>query len=247
MLPLIAVAGRIGARGKVSRLEVSFAGRRYLDAVIRAGGEPVTIAPRELSDEFAAQILGRFDGLLLMGGSDVDPAMYDQEPHPRTYGVDRRNDEFEATLCRAAARIGLPTLAICRGMQVANVAFGGSLHQHLADLEVPSQVAHGPHGFPSPLEGVEHSIEIAPGSLLAKALNGCDVPPAISYHHQAVDRLGSGFTATAWATDGHVEAMERSDGWFVCLQWHPEDTAHSDPAQQRIYDAFVKQTGAERD
>ena len=84
MLPLIAVAGRIGARGKVSRLEVSFAGRRYLDAVIRAGGEPVTLAPRELSDEDAAQILGRFDGLLLMGGSDVDPALYGQEPHPRT-------------------------------------------------------------------------------------------------------------------------------------------------------------------
>ena len=92
-------------------------------------------------------------------------------------------------------------------MQVANVAFGGSLHQHLADVEVPSQVAHGPHGFPSPLEGVEHPIEIAPGSLLTKALNGYDVPPAISYHHQAVDRLGSGFTATAWAADSGAASV----------------------------------------
>ena len=240
MLPLIAVAGRIGAPGKVSRLEVSFAGRRYLDAVMRAGGEPVTLAPRELSDNEAAELLSRFDGLLLMGGSDVDPALYGEQRHAKTYGVDRRNDEFEIVLCRAAARLGLPTLAVCRGMQVANVAFGGSLHQHMDDLATSGVVAHGPHGFPSPPEGVEHPLEIAAGTHLAAALEGHGTPPAISYHHQAVDRLGEGFTATAWAADGHVEAMERSEGWFVCLQWHPEDTAANDPAQQRIYDAFVE-------
>ena len=88
---------------------------------------------------------------------------------------------------------------------------------------------------------MEHPIKIAPGCLLAKVLEGLSTPPAISYHHQAVDRLGEGFTATAWAEDGHVEAMERADGWFVCLQWHPEDTAAVDPAQQRIYDSFVEQ------
>ena len=163
MFPLIAVAGRIGAAGKVSRLEVSFAGRRYLEAVIRAGAEPVTLAPRDLSHDEAQSILRRFDGLLLMGGADVDPAMYEQEPHPRTYGVDRRNDEFEVTLCRAAAELGMPTLAVCRGMQVANVAFGGTLHQHLADLEMSVEIAHGPQGFPSPTEGVEHPIEIEIG------------------------------------------------------------------------------------
>ena len=240
MLPLIAVAGRIGARGKVSRLEVSFAGRRYLDAVLRAGGEPVTLAPRDLSDAQADALLARFAGLLLMGGSDVDPAVYGQERHERTYGVDRRNDDFEMALCRAAARLEMPTLAVCRGMQVANVAFGGTLHQHLADLDLPVEVAHAPQGFPSPTEGVEHPIDVASGSLLAAALQGYGTPPAISYHHQVVDQLGEGFTATAWAADGQVEAMERADGWFVCLQWHPEDTAPRDPSQQRIYDAFVE-------
>ncbi len=244
MLPLVAVAGRIGASGKVSRLEVSFAGRRYLDAVMRAGGEPVTLAPRELTDAEADSLLSRFDGLLLMGGSDVDPDAYGQERHERTYGVDRRNDDFEMALCRAADRLRLPTLAVCRGMQVANVAFGGTLHQHLADLDLAVEVAHGPHGFPSPPEGVEHPIDIAAGSMLAHALEGYDTPPAISYHHQAVDRLGEGFTATAWAADGQVEAMERAEGWFVCLQWHPEDTAPDDPSQQRIYDVFVARASA---
>jgi putative glutamine amidotransferase len=246
MLPLIAVAGRIGAAGKVSRIEVAFVGRRYLDAVIRAGGEPVTLAPRSLEPGQAEELLARFDGLLLIGGADVDPALYGQDPHHRTYGVDRRNDEFEIALCRAAASLELPTLAICRGMQVANVAFGGTLHQHLADLDPAVDVVHGPQGFPSPPEGVEHPIDLEAGSLLAKALEGQPTPPAISYHHQAVDRLGDGFTPTAWAGDGHVEAMERAQGWFVCLQWHPEDTAPTDPAQQRIYDAFVDQTRAGR-
>ena len=246
MFPLIAVAGRIGAAGKVSRIEVSYAGRRYLDAVIRAGAEPVTLAPRALTAQEAVGLLGRFDGLLLMGGADVDPALYGQPRHDRTYGVDRRNDDFEIALCQAAAILELPTLAVCRGMQVANVAFGGTLHQHLEDVATAVEVTHGPRGFPAPPEGVLHPLELAPGSLLAKALDGHDTPPAISYHHQAVDRLGAGFSASAWAHDGHVEAMERDSGWFVCLQWHPEDTAEVDPAQQRIYDAFVDQARAVR-
>jgi putative glutamine amidotransferase len=126
------------------------------------------------------------------------------------------------------------------------VAFGGTLHQHLADLDVSVQVTHGPQGFPSPTEGVEHPLDIARGSLLAEVLDGHGVPPAISYHHQAVDRLGEGFVASAWAPDGHVEAMERNHGWFLCLQWHPEDTAPVDPSQQRIYDAFVERARAAR-
>jgi len=241
VIPLIAVAGRIGAAGKVSRIEIAFAGRRYLDAIIRGGGEPVVLAPRELTDSDAQSILDRFDGLLLIGGSDVDPALYGQDLHEKTYGIDRRNDEFEIALCRAADAIELPTLAVCRGIQVANVAFGGTLHQHLDDVPVTPHVAHGPKGFPSPTEGVEHPVRIAEGSRLAQLLNGHVTPPAISYHHQAVDRLGGGFVATAWAEDGHVEAMERERGWFVCLQWHPEDTAHVDAGQQRIYDALVEQ------
>lgn len=246
MRPLIAVAGRIGAAGKVSRIEVSFVGRRYLDAVIRAGGEPVTLAPREFVPGQADDLLGRFDGLLLIGGADVDPALYGQEPHHRTYGVDRRNDDFEIALCHAADRLQVPVLAVCRGMQISNVAFGGTLHQHLDDLVTDVDIAHGPQGFPAPTEGVEHPIEVAPGSLLAKALDGYPVPPAISYHHQAVDRLGDGFSPIAWARDGHVEAMERDRGWFLGVQWHPEDTAPVDRSQQRIYDALVEQACATR-
>jgi putative glutamine amidotransferase len=246
MVPLIAVAGRIGAAGKVSRTEVAYAGRRYLDAVARAGGEAVMVPPRSLDHAQACQLLARFDGLLLMGGADVDPALYGQVSHPATYGVDRRNDDFEIALCRAAAELAVPTLAVCRGMQVANVAFGGTLHQHLAELATDPVIAHGPQGFPAPTEGVEHALAVAPGSRLAAILSDRGVPPAISYHHQGLDRLGVGLVATAWASDGVVEAIERDTGWFIGLQWHPEDTAATDPAQQALYDALVAESRGRR-
>lgn len=240
MKPLVAIGGRIGAPGKVSRNPVAFAGRPYLDAVMRAGAEPVVLAPQELDHRTAMALLRRFDGLVLMGGSDVDPALFGQAPHPKTYGVNRENDEIEMALARAAIELELPTLAICRGMQIANVALGGTLHQHLVDAGISNLIEHGPPGFPAPPDGILHEIRADVGTKLAKALEG-EVFLGASYHHQAVADLGDGFGITAAASDGVIEAMEHETGWFVGVQWHPEDTAPADPQQQRLYDTFVEQ------
>lgn len=239
--PLIAIAGRIGAPGKVSRSPVAFAARPYLDAVMRAGGEPVVLAPRDLDHHSALGLLRRFDGLVLMGGSDVDPDLYGQTAHPTTYGVNRENDEIEMALARAAVELELPTLAICRGMQVATVAFGGTLYQHLGDL--PDVIEHSPLGFPAPPDGIGHEIVVDPGCRLAKAL-GTERFEGASYHHQAVDRMGDGFRVVGSASDGVIEAIEHEIGWFVGVQWHPEDTAADDPVQQQLYNSFVEQSTA---
>jgi putative glutamine amidotransferase len=240
--PLVAIGGRIGAPGKVSRNPVAFAGRPYLDAVMRAGAEPVVIAPQALDGRAATALLRRFDGLVLMGGSDVDPTLFGQEPHPKTYGVNRENDEIEMALARAAAELELPTLAICRGMQIANVAFGGTLHQHLADVGIAGLLEHGPPGFPAPPDGVLHEIQVEAGTRLAKALE-TELFAGASYHHQAVAELADGFRTTAVAADGVIEAVEHDNGWFIGVQWHPEDTAPMDRVQQRLYDVFVEQAG----
>jgi putative glutamine amidotransferase len=238
--PLVAIGGRIGAPGKVSRNPVAFAGRPYLDAVMRAGAEPVVLAPQELDHRTAMALLRRFDGLVLMGGSDVDPDLFGQVPHPKTYGVNRENDEIEMALALAAIELELPTLAICRGMQVANVALGGTLHQHLADAGIADLIEHGPPGFPAPPDGVLHEIRVDAGTKLAKALD-VEVIVGASYHHQAVAGVADGFRVTAVASDGVIEAMEHETGWFIGVQWHPEDTAATDPVQQRLYDIFVEQ------
>lgn len=238
MKPLIAVAGRIGARGKLSRDAVAFAGRRCLDAVLRAGGEPAVLAPQPFGPGEAAALLRRFDGLLLMGGSDVNPARYGQEPHPRVYSVNDENDEFETTLARASLQLELPTLALCRGMQVINVALGGTLIQHLGDIE--GLIDHGPPGGPA-AEGVAHVVRVEAGSHLAKALDTDGDVVGNSYHHQALDRIGDGLTVVARTDDGVTESIEHDNGWVVGVQWHPEDTAMNDPIQQRLFDAFVEQ------
>lgn len=240
--PLIAVAGRLGAAGKLSRNAVAFASRPYLECTLRAGGEPVVLSARPLDLREARALLRRFDGLILMGGSDVNPGRYGQQPHPRTYGVNDEVDEFESTLALAAIDLELPTLAVCRGMQVVNVALGGSLHQHLPDTgEV---IDHFPAGFPAPPEGVIHPIGIDAGSRLAKALDHTDEVRGLSYHHQAVAEPADGLAVVARSSDGVIEALEHENGWMIGVQWHPEDTAADDPVQQRLYDSFVGQAAS---
>jgi putative glutamine amidotransferase len=183
-----------------------------------------------LDVEGARARLERVDGLMLTGGPDVDPARYGQVPHPETYGVSAVRDDFEATLALAALDLGLPVLAICRGIQVLNVALGGSLVQHLPD--VTTQV-HRP--------GERHGVTVTPGSRIHAAL-GAERAVGLSWHHQAIDRLADGLVVTGRADDGTIEAVElEGDGWVVGVQWHPEDTAADDPVQQRLIDAFVEQ------
>src|SRR5215471_2795265 len=137
MRPLIAVSTRLVARDQQqgTRADALVCSRRYLDAIRRAGGQEAALLETPITDDEADEIVQRFDGLVLIGGADVDPARYGQEPHADTYGVQDDVDAFDIALARAAVRHGTPTLAICRGVQVLNVALGGTLIQHLPDIE----------------------------------------------------------------------------------------------------------------
>ena len=240
MTPLIAVAGRTGAPSKVSRDEVAFAGKRYLNSLLRAGGEPVVIAPQMFESGGAVELMRRFDALVLMGGPDVDPSRYGQRSSASVYGVSPQQDEFESSLLNAAIDNELPVLAVCRGMQLANVVLGGTLVQHLADLpNAASLVAHAPGEFPVGAEFVVHDIALDTESWLAGAA-GTSVVHGASFHHQGIDRLAEGFVAVGHAPDGLLEAIEHREYRIVGVQWHPEDTAADDAAQQGIYDAFVE-------
>jgi gamma-glutamyl-gamma-aminobutyrate hydrolase PuuD len=234
---LIAVVGRrMGAR--VDRWPHPFATvspRLYLDAVVRAGARPVVVDPYGDS----TGLLDRVDALVLTGGPDIGPGAFGQLPHPKTYGVDVAVDEFELPLVRDAIERGTPTLAICRGVQVLNVALGGSLYQHILD-----DPGTEPHGRPGEPNGVRlHDVAVEPASRLAAVTDSTTVT-ASCHHHQAIDKVGDGLHVVARADDGIVEALELDapSQWLLAVQWHPEDTAASDPAQQNLFDALVAQT-----
>lgn len=211
---------------------------RYVSALWRAGLSPVLL-PRPGHGD-AEEALAPFAGLLLAGGGDVDPGCYGAEPHNTTYGVDASRDGMELQLLTAALRLGLPTLAICRGMQVVNVAFGGTLHQHLPDLE-----GRDVHGDPTEGRSVIHGVDVAPESRLGTALQAQRLEGCVSHHHQAVDRIGSGLVQVAQSGDGVVEGLELPPGasWLVAVQWHPEVNAADDPAQQAIFGSFASVLG----
>ncbi|HMK13300.1 MAG TPA: gamma-glutamyl-gamma-aminobutyrate hydrolase family protein [Acidimicrobiales bacterium] len=233
MRPLIAVTTRLVARDQQqgTRADALVCSRRYLDAVRRAGGQEAAMLEVPLSDEEADEVVRRFDGLVLIGGADVDPAQYGAEAHPESSGMQADVDAFDIALARAAVRNGTPLLAICRGLQVLNVALGGTLTQHLPDVE----------GRDEHRNGVLHEVDLKPGSKAAKAM-GTTRPVCSSFHHQAIERLAPGLVETGWADDGTIEAVEaEGDAWIVGVQWHPEDTAADDSSQQRLFDALIEQ------
>jgi putative glutamine amidotransferase len=209
----------------------------YLAALKRAGAQEAILMPEPISASAADDLLDHFDGLLLLGGGDLDPATYRAEPDPHLYGVSAPRDAFELTLAAAAIARGLPLLAICRGAQVLNVARGGSLDQHITGR--PGLIGHGTPG----VEGgaTLHDLVIDAGSRLGDAM-GATKAECSSHHHQAIDGLGDGLRVTVRAPDGIVEGIELDgEPWVVGAQWHPEDTATHDPVQQRLFDAFVRE------
>ncbi len=208
----------------------------YIEALARAGVTAVFLPQIERINP--EEVLEPFDGLLLVGGGDVDPRRYGAEPHSAIYGVDARRDAAEIALVKAADRLGMPILAICRGPQLVNVAFGGTLIQHLPD--VPGLLEHG---VPADGEATVHDVKVAESSRLFDAVGEATLR-CESHHHQGLDRLGDGLVPVAWTGDGLVEGVEREDGWLVGVQWHPERTAASDAAQQAIFDAFARELRA---
>jgi len=237
--PEIAVVAYHLRPGRVSHWQVGGYGvpENYVEAVRRAGGHVRLLLPGD--DTPPAALLERHDALLLVGGGDVEPWRYGGAGHEALYGLEPDRDGFEIDLLHEADRRELPTLCICRGMQVMNVAFGGTLIGHL-----PDDGRLLPHGAPSGADGIVHDVELTPGSRTAIAA-GQRVISCSSHHHQGVDRVGEGLVATARTKDGLVEAIEREgSGWMVGVQWHPEDTAADDPAQQGLFGALIEQARA---
>jgi putative glutamine amidotransferase len=236
--PTIGIVSYHLRAGRVTNWKVGGYGvpENYVVAVRRAGGRATLLLPGD--DRSPAELLDAVDALMLIGGGDVEPNRYGQEPGETIYGLEPDRDALEIDLLREADRRETPTLCICRGMQVMNVAFGGSLNQDL-----PSDERFMPHGAPSGADAVVHDVKLAGGSAIARAAD-VDVAACSSHHHQGVDRLGDGIVASGWSEDGLVEAIERETGWMVGVQWHPEDTAPADPAHQRLFDELVRRCRA---
>jgi putative glutamine amidotransferase len=215
----------------------------YERAVEAGGGEPLALA-HDLARVEAD--LSAVDAIVLSGGADVDPAHFGEAPHASTYLAAPERDAYELALARAAYDARTPTLLICRGIQVANVAFGGSLHQHVPDV-AGDGIPHAPAGADGrTLRGLidEHVVSVAPDSRLA-ALVGTRIVTG-SRHHQSLRRVAEPFRAVAHAPDGIVEAIEARDAtrFWLGVQWHPESTLDlDDGASRAIFHALVAATG----
>ena len=214
-------------QGDPEQVEMAL-GLRYLEAVEQAGGIPVVLPP--LRPAAIGALLARLCGLLLSGGPDLDPEAYGARGHAMLGPTEPSLDAFEVALARRADRLGLPILGICRGAQTLNVARGGTLHQHLPD--VTDGTVHHRQSISG--ERTTHDVRIAPDSLLANVV-GAGKLAVNSFHHQAIDRLGRGLRAVAWAPDGTIEAVEApSRGFVLAVQWHAETLV----AQRRERDLF---------
>lgn len=206
----------------------------YVDAVRRAGGIPLLLPPGE---KYIAKVLARVDGVLVTGGADIYPTEYfGNSEHQELTELDAERDETELALIHYLVdESELPTLCICRGMQVLNVALGGTLHEHIAD-SLTEDIHRGEDGG-----WTTHSVIVLPASLPAKAMQ-TDLVSTYSGHHQAIKELAPDLRVSAIAPDGVIEAVEHSElPWIFGVQWHPEITAASDPTQQRLFDALVQE------
>jgi putative glutamine amidotransferase len=201
-----------------------FAPRTLVDAITRAGGEPLLAWPDTV--DRARDLVARADAVVLQGGEDLDlrpfgvPDVHARESHPPA-----EQDAADVAVTRAAVEAGLPVLAICRGMQVLNIVLGGTIHQHYDETSVGH--ANNPH-----------DVDVVPGTLLERVM-GPGRLGGWSNHHQACDRLADGYLLSATTPDGCVEAMESTDGRVVAVQWHPEVDAATVPHQQALFDWVV--------
>ena len=196
---------------------------RYVEAVQRAGGRPILLPPDPEDAEDPDAVLDLLDALIVTGGAeDLDPALYREEPHPETGPVQEERDAYELALVRGALEREMPILGICRGMQVLNVTYGGSIEQHLPDALGHEEHRHTPGTF------ADHKVCLDPGSLAARAA-GSESTPVKSHHHQGIKEVGCGLKVTGWAAeDDAVEALEDPSCRFVLgVLWHPEEDENS--------------------
>ncbi len=227
-VPLIVVPGRFSASASALRYRALVNAVALLESVRAAGGEPLTVLPHAPGGEVDPGSVGRrlsyADGVLLPGGGDLSPTRYSAaDAHGEVYDVDEEQDAFDLAVATWALAEGVPLLAVCRGLQVVNVASGGTLEQH---MEVPHR-------------HVAHEVVTSPGSVLAATVGAR--APVSCYHHQRIDTLGAGLSPVASCADGGVEGVEATNaqGFFLGVQWHPEDTAAADPRQAAVFSALV--------
>jgi putative glutamine amidotransferase len=207
------------ARWSVWDTEAVLLPRNYVDAVQRAGGIALLLPPDPAAVADPDRLLDLIDGLLVAGGADMDPATYGAEPHPETVGTVPERDAFELALTRRAMERDMPFLGICRGMQVMNVARGGTLNQHL-----PDHYGHEDHRRAlGTFDNADHDVRLARGSLAARVARE-EIHGTKSHHHQGVEHVGDGLEVTGWATlDDLPEAIEVPGNRFALgVQWHPE-------------------------
>lgn len=227
--PLIAVPARFSEAASALRYRAEVSARALIEAIYAAGGEPLVVHPdadeAHIDVEAVAERLWFADGIVLPGGGDLAAHWSGQEPHTSQYDVDDEQDAFDLAIARFALDRGVPLLAICRGNQVVNVALGGDLVQDLGEADHRHLV---------------HGIKVESDTTLAHLVGG--TPTISCYHHQSLGALGDGLRAVAHAGDGVVEAVELSDasGWYLGIQWHPEDTAATDPRQAALFEALVE-------
>ncbi|EME58446.1 gamma-glutamyl-gamma-aminobutyrate hydrolase family protein [Amycolatopsis decaplanina] len=224
--PLIGLTSYLEpAKFLVWETEAALLHRVYVDGIVAAGGIPVLLPPVSAAHD---RLMSAVDGLVLVGGADVDPARYGQERHATTYTRPNR-DAFEFGLLRSAMDSGKPVLGVCRGLQVLSVALGGTLAQHLPDtLDTEDHQ-------PAPATFGTTTVSLAEGSRVASIL-GAETKVSC-YHHQAIDRLGDGLVPVGWAADGTIEAAELpGDGFVLGVQWHPEQN----PDDIRLFEALVE-------
>lgn len=236
--PLVGVVCGLFPEGPDGRALHAAAAVAYFHALERAGAAAVALAP--VSDP--QRLLDHVHGLLLTGGTDVDPARYGEARGRSTQESDPVRDRFEADAIQAALGRGLPILGICRGAQVLNVALGGTLVQ-----DIPSEVPQACRHDVQPEQRPAHRVKVESDSRLARIIGGAELE-VNSAHHQAIRRVGEGLRAAALSPDGLVEAVESTGhGWVIGVQWHPEALAEQAPAHQAIFDALVQAAASRRE
>jgi putative glutamine amidotransferase len=234
----VAVTAGIRPDGDTSRVRLTAA---YVTALENAGLIPLIVPPLS-SEKAAASVLDSVSGLVLTGGEDVDPARYGEDRHEKVRSVNPARDATEAALILAARDRSMPVLAICRGVQILNVALGGTLVQ-----DIPSQVETSiDHDENGPRDATSHDITVEPGSLIARAI-GTEHRTVNSFHHQSVKDVAAGMRITARASDGVIEGIESTDRdwWAMGVQWHPEEmTTSSEPWDRGLFRAFARKLEA---
>ena len=233
----VAVTASIRLDGDTSRVRLTAA---YVTALESAGLIPLIVPPLS-SASAAAAIMDSVSGLVLTGGEDVDPARYGEKRHEKLRTVNAARDATEAALIQEAKARGKPVLAICRGIQILNVALGGTLVQDIQS-QCDTKIEHDDD---APRNSRSHEVSIEPGSLIARAV-GTEHLTVNSFHHQSVKRVADGMRVTARSPDGIIEGLESTDDWWVMgVQWHPEEMTDSpEPWDRGLFKAFAKKLGA---